>query len=85
MKQKILWKRTGIYLDRVFSRDCNRRIIDSRLNTGASAGQEANRVCLKELWTLKWHRSFDTNGLWTKAGGAQPSDWPEWMGRFKDY
>ena len=38
-----------------------------------------------ELWTLKWHRNFDTTGPWTKAGGVQPADWPEWMRRFKDY
>jgi prepilin-type N-terminal cleavage/methylation domain-containing protein/prepilin-type processing-associated H-X9-DG protein len=43
------------------------------------------RVGLKQLWTLKWHREFDTTGPWTKAGGVQPSDWPEWMRKFKDY
>jgi prepilin-type N-terminal cleavage/methylation domain-containing protein len=43
------------------------------------------RVGLKELWTLKWHRAFDTAGLWTKAGGAQSSDWPTWLRGFKDY
>jgi prepilin-type N-terminal cleavage/methylation domain-containing protein len=43
------------------------------------------KVGLKELWTLKWHRKFDTAGPWTKAGGAQPEDWPKWMRRFKDY
>jgi len=43
------------------------------------------KVGLKELWTLKWHRQFNTAGPWTKAGGAQPSDWPQWMRRFKDY
>lgn len=45
----------------------------------------ARKVGLKELWTLKWHRNFDTEGPWTKAGGVQPSDWPEWMRNFKDY
>jgi len=43
------------------------------------------KVGLKELWTLKWHRKFDTAGPWTRAGGALPEDWPEWMRRFKDY
>jgi prepilin-type N-terminal cleavage/methylation domain-containing protein len=42
-------------------------------------------VGIKELWTLKWHRTFETNGFWTRAGGAQPSIWPEWMAKFKDY
>jgi len=43
------------------------------------------KVGLKELWTLKWHRSYDTAGRWTKAGGVEPDDWPEWMRKFKDY
>ncbi len=43
------------------------------------------KVGLKELWTLKWHREFDTNGYWTTAGGAVPTDWPEWMKGLKDY
>jgi prepilin-type N-terminal cleavage/methylation domain-containing protein/prepilin-type processing-associated H-X9-DG protein len=42
-------------------------------------------VGVKELWTLKWHREWDTAGPWTKAGGVQPEDWPEWMRGFKDY
>ncbi len=42
-------------------------------------------VGLKELWTLKWHRNFKTNGHWTKAGGVWPDDWPLWMRNFKDY
>ncbi len=40
---------------------------------------------LKELWTLKWHRQFDTMGPWTKAGGVMPSDWPRWLQRYRDY
>jgi prepilin-type N-terminal cleavage/methylation domain-containing protein/prepilin-type processing-associated H-X9-DG protein len=43
------------------------------------------RVGLKELWTLKWHEKFDTANKWTKAGGVEPEDWPQWMWRFKDY
>ncbi|MHC4702599.1 MAG: hypothetical protein ACYTFQ_18710 [Planctomycetota bacterium] len=42
-------------------------------------------VGLKELWTLKWHRKYPVNGPWTKGGGCQPSNWPEWMRHFKDY
>jgi prepilin-type processing-associated H-X9-DG protein len=45
----------------------------------------ARRVGLKELWTLKWYTQCSTRGPWTKAGGALPEDWPEWMRRFKDY
>jgi hypothetical protein len=43
------------------------------------------RVGLKELWTLTWLRDWDTAGPWTKAGGVQPEDWPQWMRGFKDY
>jgi prepilin-type N-terminal cleavage/methylation domain-containing protein len=43
------------------------------------------KVGLKELWTLKWHRNFNTAGPWTTAGAVQPSDWPQWMRSFKDY
>ena len=43
------------------------------------------KIGLKELWTLEWSRQFDTAGPWTRAGGAQPEDWPEWMRGLKDY
>jgi prepilin-type processing-associated H-X9-DG protein len=43
------------------------------------------KVGLKELWTLKWHKMFDTEGPWTIAGGVWQSDWPEWMRNFKDF
>ncbi len=43
------------------------------------------KVGLKELWTLKWHRQFNTSGPWTKVGGVQPEDWPAWMRRLKEY
>jgi prepilin-type N-terminal cleavage/methylation domain-containing protein len=43
------------------------------------------KVELKELWKLKWHRQFNTNGGWTTAGGVMPSDWPQWMRKFKDF
>jgi hypothetical protein len=43
------------------------------------------KVGLKELWTLKWHREYNTRGPWTKAGGMQPEDWPKWMRKFKEY
>lgn len=43
------------------------------------------KIGLKELWTLKWHKDFDTAGPWTTAGGVKPEDWPKWMRGFKDY
>lgn len=43
------------------------------------------KVGLKQLWSLNWHRRFDTAGPWTRSGGVQPENWPEWMRNFKDY
>ena len=43
------------------------------------------KIGLKELWKLKWCQDFDTNGPWTRAGGVQPDDWPQWVRSFKDY
>ena len=45
----------------------------------------ARKVGIKELWKLKWHKNFNQNGPWTKAGGATAADWPEWMRRFSEY
>ena len=45
----------------------------------------AGKIGLKQLWTLKWHRQFNTAGPWTGTGGAHPSDWPAWMSDFRDY
>jgi len=42
-------------------------------------------VGLKELWTLRWNKSFNINGPYTKAGGMTPDLWPEWMKSYKDY
>jgi prepilin-type N-terminal cleavage/methylation domain-containing protein/prepilin-type processing-associated H-X9-DG protein len=42
-------------------------------------------VGLKGLWTLKWHREFNTAGPWTKAGGCQQENWPPWMRNYKDH
>ena len=43
-------------------------------------------VGLKELWTLKWHRDFDTNGAWTQGGNPNGLPvWPQWMSRYKDF
>ena len=49
------------------------------------ANFSARKVGLKELWKLKWSRDFNVNGPWTKAGGANIADWPQWMQKFKDY
>jgi prepilin-type N-terminal cleavage/methylation domain-containing protein/prepilin-type processing-associated H-X9-DG protein len=42
-------------------------------------------IGIKELWTLRWHRSFNTRGPWTQAGGVDGASWPQWMRHYKDY
>jgi prepilin-type N-terminal cleavage/methylation domain-containing protein len=69
-------------------RDSIQRFCINRHNKSVNAvfmDQSVRKVGLKELWTLKWHRNFNTAGHWTKAGGARPRNWPEWMRNFKDY
>jgi hypothetical protein len=43
------------------------------------------KVGIKELWSLKWHKTYNTRGPWTKAGGVDGADWPQWMRRYKEY
>ena len=43
------------------------------------------KVGLKELWTLRFHREWDTANAFTTAGGVTGDDWPQWMRGFKDY
>ncbi len=45
-------------------------------------------VGLKELWVLKWHRKFATNGEYTVAGGMTRQMWlaeAAWMAPLTDY
>ena len=43
------------------------------------------KVGLKELWTVKFHRTWNTTNRFTLAGGVTADDWPQWMRHFKDY
>jgi len=43
------------------------------------------KVGLKELWSLKWHKAYNTRGPWTKGGGVDQADWPQWMRHYKEY
>ena len=45
----------------------------------------ARRTGLKEIWTLKWHPTFNTENRWTRAGGVSPGDWPKWMKQYEDF
>lgn len=42
------------------------------------------KIPLRGLWKRKWHSNYNLNGPWTRAGGAQLSDWPEWMRNFRE-
>ena len=35
----------------------------------------ARRTDIKELWGLKWHRTFDTTNIYTQPNAP----WPDWM------
>ena len=47
------------------------------------------KVGLKELFTLNWHKGFNKHNIWTKAGGVRAEDWANygngWLAPFKDY
>ncbi|MHC4148719.1 MAG: type II secretion system protein [Planctomycetota bacterium] len=57
---------------------------DGAIN-GVFVDYSVRRIGLKELWTLKWNRQYNLCGPWTKCGGVERADWPQWMRRFKDY
>ena len=56
---------------------------DKRQNVAFIDGS-IEKIDLKRMWKLKWHRNFDTSGDWTK-GGARSDAWPEWMEDYKEY
>lgn len=49
------------------------------------ADATVRKVGLKELYTVKWSKSFNTSGPWTLAGGVRDEDWPDWIRPLKDY
>jgi len=68
--------------------NCMKRFCINRHNGSTNMvflNLSVRKVGIKELWKLKWHRQFNTNDVWTIAGGCQPDAWPEWMRSFKDY
>jgi hypothetical protein len=52
---------------------------------GLFTDRSVRKLGLKQLWRLKWHRSFDIAGPWTDVGGVLTENWPQWMRNFKDY
>jgi prepilin-type N-terminal cleavage/methylation domain-containing protein len=67
--------------------EMNQFCIDRHHGTSnlAFADWSVRRVGLKELWALKWHHEYPVNGPWTKLGGVQPTDWPQWLRKYRDY
>ena len=68
------------------------RVVQNRHGRGeqncAFMDGSARKVGLKELWTFKWHRGYDTSGKFTLADGADRALWEAyapWMTSFKDY
>ncbi len=57
---------------------------NARVN-GVFLDWSVRKIGLKELWTLKWHREYDTTGAWTRFGGVTTDNWPQWMRGFKEY
>jgi len=57
----------------------------NKLVNGDFMDGSVRRVGLKELWTLKWHKTYNTAGRWTQAGGVKAANWPAWMRGFRDY
>jgi prepilin-type N-terminal cleavage/methylation domain-containing protein len=49
------------------------------------ADATVRRVGLKELYTLKWSKVYNTSGPWTRAGGVRDDDWPDWIRPLKGY
>jgi prepilin-type processing-associated H-X9-DG protein len=74
----------GTYIGQAMKQFCMDRHGGGTVNAGF-LDWSVRKVGVKELWTLKWHRMFATDSDWTIAGGAVPTDWPEWMRSFKDY
>jgi len=45
---------------------------------GVFLDSSVRKIGLKELWTLKWHKNYNTDNMWT-----QPSaPWPSWMQQY---
>jgi len=69
------WGDWGTEAMRMVCIDRHNGTINSAFLDGA-----ANRIPLRALWKLKWHKDFDTNNLMT----GPDADWPQWLRRFRD-
>ncbi len=66
-----------------FIRVCQNRHRDSQ-NMAFMDGNVTG-IGLKQLWVLKWHRTYNIGGPWTLAGHVNPTSWPLWMRDMKSY
>jgi len=71
----LAWGDWGVNAMRLFCIDRHNGGINAVFLDGSSG-----KIPLRALWKLKWHRTFDTNGPWTK----RHSHWPDWLRRFRD-
>lgn len=49
------------------------------------ADWSVRKAGLKELYVMQWHKAWNVNGPWTKAGGVNPENWPDWIRPHKEY
>jgi len=71
------------WTDNLMSRCCINR--HQGMLNAAFLDWSVRKLGIKEVYTLQWHKTFNTRGPWTIAGGVQDSDWPDWIRPFKDY
>lgn len=48
----------------------------------------AGKIGLKQLWTMRWSRNFDTRNKWTLAGDVTAAQWDAaapWMSSFPEF
>ena len=45
---------------------------------GVFLDSSVRKINPKKLWTLKWHKNFDTDNMWTQPN----TSWPSWMQQY---
>jgi len=55
--------------------------------TSSFADASARKVGLKELYTLNWHKTYNTRGPFTLSGGvgSRADAWPDWIRKYPDF
>ena len=73
---KFIFRQWAVDSMRLFCLDRHNETINS-----VFVDTSVRKIGLKELWRMKWHRTYETHNEWTQPGAV----WPEWMEGFKDY